>query len=97
MADPVMIPDVDIQALKPKDPAKLGMIVDTFANLIEFIDDDAACFFALALLMNDLTNLARPSDPAKMIRDLNAFFLDVPCDGPLAATVVPPIPVREAN
>lgn len=80
-------PDPNIKLLKSTSaPHTLSQIVDTFANIIEFVDDDPACFFALALLLNDMTNLSRPKDPAKLIRDLNDFFLSVDCDGPMSAS-----------
>lgn len=92
--------DNEIHHLKPvSDQVRLGQIVDTFANIIEFLDDDASCFFALALLMNDLTNLARPVDPAQMFRDLNNFFLNVPCEdgGPMASAVLPGVDVIDVT
>jgi len=86
--------DLEIRHLKAtSDPSRLGQIVDTIANIVEFANDDAACFFALALVMNDLTNLSRPKDPGQMFRDLNNFFMNVPCEdnGPMASAVLPEV------
>ena len=90
----------DIRHLKAQsDATRLSQIIDTFANIVELVGDDAACFFALGLVMNDLTNLARPKDPAKMLKDLNNFFLSIDCEGPMASagpisvdTPTPPTP-----
>lgn len=77
----------DIRHLKAQsDELRLRQIIDTFANIVELVNDDAACFFAMAIVLNDLTNLQRAKDPAAMIRALNQFFLNIECDGPMASS-----------